>query len=144
VLIGLVVWQGLEYRKDRQIEQAREEAVAAASEQAIEMLAYKFDTAGDELSKAADGLTGDFRDDYTKLIQDVIVPGAEEKQLTVQVTVQAGGVISAEPDSASVLLYLNQITTSAEVPEAQTAGSRVIVDLQKVDDQWLVSSLKPV
>lgn len=144
VLVGLVVWQGLEYREDRQIAQAREEVVDAASEQAVAMLAYNFDTANDQLAGAAEGLTGDFRDDYTKLIDDVIVPGAKEKKLTVQVTVQAGGVISAEPDSASVLLYLNQVTTSADVPEAQTAGSRVIIDLQKVDDRWLVSNLEPI
>lgn len=144
VLVGLVVWQGLEYRRDRQVEQAREEVVDAASEQAVAMLAYNFDTAKDQLAGAADGLTGSFREDYTNLINDVIVPGAEEKKLTVQVTVQAGGVISAEPEHASVLLYLNQITTSADAPEAKTSGSRVRIGLDKVDDRWLVNNLEPV
>ncbi|MFD4367314.1 h domain protein [Rhodococcus sp. NPDC058521] len=144
VLVGLVVWQGLAYREDRQVEQTREEVVDVAGQQAVAMLAYNFDTAEDQLTSASDGLTGSFREDYTKLINDVIVPGAQEKKLTVQVTVQAGGVISAEPEHASVLLYLNQITTSADAPEAKTSGSRVKIGLDKVDGRWLVNNLEPV
>lgn len=108
------------------------------------MLAYDFADVDNQLAAAADGLTGSFRDDYTTLVQETIAPGAKEKQLTVQVSVQAAAPVSTTPDEAVVLLYLNQTTTSADAPDARTSGSRVRVSLQKVDDRWLVDQLTPV
>ncbi|AOW95022.1 h domain protein [Rhodococcus sp. WMMA185] len=130
--------------QDDLAQQARTEAVEAAKDQAVAMLAYDFTDVDDQLASAADGLTGGFRDEYTTLVRDTIGPGAKEKQLTVQVSVQAAAPVSTTPTEAVVLLYLNQITTSAEAPEARTSGSRVRVSLQKIDDRWLVDRLTPV
>ncbi|WP_373863273.1 h domain protein [Rhodococcus marinonascens] len=147
VVIALAVAVGLlwyNHRQDGLAEQARTEAVEAASNQAVAMLAYDFADVDSQLASAADGLTGSFRDEYTALVQETIGPGAKEKQLTVQVTVQAAAPVATTPTEAVVLLYLNQITTSAESPDARTSGSRVRVSLQKVDDRWLVDRLTPV
>jgi Mce-associated membrane protein len=141
VAVGFL-WYG--HRQDQLAEQARSEAVDAASRQAVAMLAYDFANVDSQLAAAADGITGSFRDDYTALVEETIAPGAKEKQLTVQVTVQAGAPVSTTPTEAVVLLYLNQTTTSAEAPDARTSGSRVRVSLQKVDDRWLVDQLTPV
>lgn len=136
------LWQ--DKHQDDLAERARTEAVDAASKQAVAMLAYDFADVDNQLSAAADGLTGSFRDEYAKLVQDTIAPGAKEKQLTVQVSVQAAAPVSTTPDEAVVLLYLNQITTSSDVPDARTSGSRVRMQLQKVDGRWLVDQLTPV
>ncbi|MEV0947654.1 h domain protein [Rhodococcus sp. NPDC049939] len=130
--------------QDGLTQQARTDAVEAARDQAVAMLAYDFTDVDNQLASAADGLTGEFRDEYTKLVQETIAPGAKEKQLTVQVSVQAAAPVSTTPTEAVVLLYLNQITTSAEAPEARTSGSRVRMSLEKVGDRWLVDQLTPV
>ncbi len=139
--VGVLFYQ---YRQNEQTEQARTDAVSAASAQATSMLAYDFDNVDQQLGSAADGLTGDFRDEYTKLVTDVIAPSAKEKSLTVQVTVQGTAVVSADPDEATILLFLNQITTSTDVPDAASSGSRVRMTMEKVDGRWLASELAPI
>lgn len=135
---GYQLWQ-----HDR-TEQARADAMSAASRTVSAMFTYEPGTVDTELPKAADGLTEAFRNDYLKLIKEAIAPGAKEKQLTVKATTQAEGVVSAEPEHAVVLLYLNQLTTSKDTPDGATSGSRVRVSLDKADDRWLVAQVTPV
>ncbi|MGA9873214.1 MAG: h domain protein [Rhodococcus sp. (in: high G+C Gram-positive bacteria)] len=147
VVLALAVGVGVlfhQYRQSQHTEQARTDAVDAARAQATAMLAYDFGGVDDQLGSAAEGLTGDFRDEYTTLVTDVIAPAAKEKSLTVQVTVQGAAVVDAEPESATVLLFLNQITTSSEAPEAASSGSRVRMTMDKVDGRWLTSKLEPI
>ncbi|WP_255450371.1 h domain protein [Skermania sp. ID1734] len=147
VVVALIVANvllGLAYMHDRQSEQARTDAVAAASSEAEAMLGYDFNTVDKSLPKAADGLTGDFRGQYMNLVNGTIIPGAKEKQLTVKVSVQGAAVVDARPSDATVLLFLNQVTTSKDSPKAATTGSRVRVQMSKVDGRWLVSNLTPI
>lgn len=125
-------------------ERARQDAVTAADRAVSAMFSYNFTNVDTELPKAADNLSADFREDYLKLINQAIAPGAKEKQLTVQATTQASGVVSADRDHAVVLLYLNQVTTSKESPQGTTTGSRVRVTLDKTDDRWLVDAVTPI
>ena len=108
------------------------------------MLGYDFGTVDTELPKAADGLTGGFKDDYTTLIRQAIIPGAQEKQITVKVSVQATSVVSASKNDATVLLFINQVTTSKDNPQAATSGSRVRMTMHKEDGRWLTSALTPL
>ncbi|MFC4124460.1 h domain protein [Nocardia rhizosphaerae] len=135
---GYQLWQ-----HDR-TEQARTDAMSTAGRTVSAMFTYEPATVDTELVRAADGLTESFRNDYLQLIREAIAPGAKEKQLTVKATTQAEAVISADPDHAVVLLYLNQLTTSKDTPDGTTSGSRVRVSLDKSDDRWLVSQVTPV
>ncbi|MBY6414681.1 h domain protein [Rhodococcus sp. BP-252] len=147
VVLGLAAGVGVlfyHYRQNERTEQARTDAVTAASAQAVAMLAYDFGGVDQQLASAADGLTGDFKDEYSALVTSVIAPGAKEKSLTVQVTVQGASVVDAAPDTATVLLFLNQITTSSDAPDAASSGSRVRMSMENVDGRWLVSGLEPI
>ena len=143
LLIAVIVL-GNDYRIDRQTEAARTDSVDAAGRQAVSMFAYDFKNVDTELPKAVDGLTGDLEDQYKGLIASTIAPGAKEKQLTVKVSVQGGSVVSASPQDAVVLLFLNQVTTSKDTPQAVTSGSRLRMTLHKDDGRWLVSNVKPI
>ena len=48
------------------------------------------------------------------------------------------------PDSAVVLVFINQTTTSKENPDGAFAASSVKVGLKKIDDRWLISAFDPV
>ncbi|MFD4356080.1 h domain protein [Nocardia sp. NPDC058518] len=135
---GFQLWQ-----QDK-TEQARTDAMSTASRTVSAMFTYEPATVDTELPKAADNLTESFRAEYLKLIEQAIAPGAKEKQLTVKATTQAEGVVSADPEKAVVLLYLNQLTTSKDSPEGATSGSRVRVSLEKADNRWLVAQVTPV
>ena len=144
VVAVLVGWLGYGKIQDSAAESARAEAVAAAEEQSVAMLAYDFENVDEQAAAAAEGLTGDFRDEYMNLMQNIIAPGAKEKSISVQVSVQASSVVSADADHAVTLLFLNQITTSSENPEAVSSGSRVRVELENQDGRWLVNRLTPI
>lgn len=135
---------GYGYWSDRQAEKARVDSVAAAQHTVESLFSYDFGTADKELPKAADNLTGDFRDTYLKLIESSVIPAAKEKKITVQATAQAAGVISTSKDHASVLVFANQLTTTADSPQGTITSSRVRVELTKQGDHWLASAVTPV
>ncbi|MFZ2529305.1 MAG: twin-arginine translocation pathway signal [Rhodococcus sp. (in: high G+C Gram-positive bacteria)] len=141
VLVGSLAYGKMQ---DSASEAARTDALKVAEEQSVAMLAYDYGSVDEQLASAADGLTGDFREEYLSLMNNIIAPGAKEKQISVQVAVQGSSVVSAEPDRVVALLFLNQITTSSENPEAVSSGSRVRVELENQDGRWLVSRLTPI
>ena len=48
------------------------------------------------------------------------------------------------PDSATVLIFVNQVTTSKERPDPSMASSTVKVSLTKINGQWLITKFDPV
>ena len=70
-------------------------SLQAAKDSTIAMLSYKPDTVEQQLGAARDLLTGDFRDSYTSLTHDVVIPGAKEKQISAVATVPAAASVSA-------------------------------------------------
>ncbi len=139
---GFLKWQDNSVRSS-QI--ARTESVQAAKDTTVKMLSYKPDSVDKELNDARALLTGGFRDEYTSLINDVVIPGAKQKQITAVATVPDGGAasVSAEPNHAVVLVFVNQTVVVGQDTPTDTASS-VRVTLDKVGDQWLISKFDPV
>ena len=59
-------------------------------------------------------------------------------------SVVRAAVSELNPDSAVVLVFINQTTQSADRPDASFTNSSVRVTLKKVDGAWLISSFDPV
>ena len=139
---GFLKWQDNSVRSS-QI--ARIESVQAAKDTTVKMLSYKPDTVDQQLNDARALLSGTFRDDYTSLINDVVIPGAKQKQITAEASVPDGGAasVSAEPNHAVVLLFVNQTVVVGQDAPTDTASS-VRVTLDKVGDHWLISKFDPV
>ncbi|WP_448409738.1 hypothetical protein [Mycolicibacterium sp. XJ647] len=121
----------------------RIESVQTAKDSTVAMLSYKPDTVGQQLNDARDLLTGEFRDSYTSLINDVVIPGAQEQQISAVATVPAAASVSADPNRAVVLLFVNQTVVVGQDAPTDTASS-VRVGLEKVGDRWLISQFDPV
>ncbi|SPM35994.1 Mce associated membrane protein [Mycobacterium rhizamassiliense] len=122
---------------------ARAESTRVASEDVTALLSYKADSADKELNAARDRLTGEFKDAYTSLIREVVIPGAKEKRISAAAKVSAAAPVSATDNHAVVLLYVNQTVTIGD--GAPTDTQPVIrVTLDKVDGRWLVSHFDPV
>lgn len=88
-------------------------------------------------------MTGEFRDSYTSLTNDVVIPGAREKRISTVATVPAAASVQASTDHAVVVVFVNQATTVGDDVPTDTA-STVRVTLEKVDDQWLMSGFEPI
>jgi Mce-associated membrane protein len=122
---------------------AAAESVQAATDATIQMLSYHPDTVDRDLNAARDRMTGAFRDDYTKLTNEVVIPGAKQKHISSLATVPAASSVSASPDHAVVLVFINQSIVMGSDPPTNTASS-VKVSMEKHDRHWLISSFDPV
>jgi len=137
---GYLKWQD----NSAQLEAAASrQGVQAAVESTIALLSYKPDTVDTDLTAARDRLTGTFRDDYTKLINEVVIPGSKQKHISAVATVPAAGPVSASENQATVLVFVNQTVAVGNDPPTNTASS-IRITLDKVHDRWLISQFDPV
>jgi Mce-associated membrane protein len=137
---GFAKWQSDSVRDSSA---ARVESVQAATENTIAILTYQPDKAEKELNAARDRLAQPFRDEYTKLITDVVIPGSKEKKISAIAAVPAAASISATPRTAQVLVFIDQsIVIGTDAPTS--TASTVRVTLQKDQDRWLISQFDPV
>jgi Mce-associated membrane protein len=127
----------------RDLQSARVESVAAATQIATRLLSYQPDTVERDLGAARDDLTGQFRDSYTSLTHDVVIPGAKQRHISAVATVPAAASVSTSQNRATVLLYINQSIIIGSDAPASTA-STVKVTLDKVGARWLISSFDPI
>jgi Mce-associated membrane protein len=122
---------------------ARDESMQVAKDSTVALLSYKPDTVEKQLGDARNLLTGDFRDSYTSLTTDVVIPGAKQKQISAVATIPAAAAVSANPNHAVVLLFVNQTVIVGQDAPTDSASS-VRVTLDKVDGRWLISKFDPV
>jgi Mce-associated membrane protein len=137
---GFVKWRDAAARNAAD---ARAESVQAAADGTIALLSYHPDAVQKDLQAAQGRLTGTFLNAYTKLTHDVVIPGAQQKQISAVATVPGAASVSATTDRAVVLLFVNQtITVGHDVPT--NTGSSVRVTLDKIGWRWLISQFDPV
>jgi Mce-associated membrane protein len=127
----------------RDSETVRDEAVQAAQDSTVALLSYTPDKVEQQLGAARDLLTGDFRDSYTSLTNDVVIPGAKQKQISAAATVPAVASVSAAPGHAVVLVFVNQTVIVGQSAPTDTASS-VRVTLDKIGGHWLISKFDPI
>jgi Mce-associated membrane protein len=122
---------------------ARTESVRAASEDTVALLSYKADSVDKDLGAARERLTGEFKDAYTEMTRQVVIPGAKEKHISAVAKVKAAASVSATANDAVVLLFVDQTVTIGD--GAPTDTQPVIrTTLDKVNGRWLVSRFDPV
>jgi Mce-associated membrane protein len=124
-------------------ESARIAAVRAATESTVALLSYKASSVDKDLDTARDRLTGAFKDAYTSLIHDVVIPGAKQRQISAIATVPAAASVSATADHAVVLLFVDQTVNVGNDPPTDTA-SAVRITLDRRGGRWLISQFDPI
>lgn len=122
---------------------ARIESVTAAKESTIALLSYKPETAEKDLGAARDRTTGIFKESYTQLTHDVVIPGARQKHISAVANVPAAASVSATPNHAVALLFVDQTVVMGTDEPTDTASS-VRVTLDKIGGRWLISGFDPV
>jgi Mce-associated membrane protein len=127
----------------RTAQTARTESVAAAKESAIAILSYQPDSVEKSLVAARDRLTSPYKDAYTKLTNDVVIPGAQQDHVSVTATVPAAASVSASPRHAVVTLFVDQVAANGENAPTTTESS-IRVTLEKISGRWLISGFDPI
>lgn len=132
------------YRPDQQVgDAAAHRAIQAASDGAVAALSYSYDNLNRDFSNAKAHLTGDFLAYYSKFADDAIAPTAQKGQLTATAKVIRAAVSELHPDSAVVLVFVDQTTASVQKKDPEKTQSSVLVTLTKVDGSWLIAKFEP-
>lgn len=137
---GLMKWQDT---SSRDAEVARSESVRAARDSTIALLSFRSDTVEKDVEAARNRLTGRFRDTYTQVTREVLIPNAEARQVSATAHVAAAASESVRQNHAVVLVFADQTVTAVGSPPANTP-SGVRVTLDKINGRWLVSGWDPI
>ncbi|MET9801120.1 hypothetical protein [Streptomyces sp. NPDC006368] len=150
-VLGLIAVAVLarQYRDGRGADRARVQAAEAARKAAPVILSYDHRRLEKDFAAARARLTGSFRDEYRRTTTSVVAPTARKYQGVVKASVvepPGGGdpavsVVSASPERAVVLLFVNQVTTSTQVSGPRVDLNRVRMTLTLTSDGWKVSAV---
>ena len=143
---GVAAWLYFEqYRPDQETNAAAATvALDAAKNGTVALLSYSPESLDKDFATAKSHLTGDFLSYYTQFTEQIVTPAAKQKSVKTSAAVVRAAVSELHPDSAVVLVFINQNTTSKENPDGSFAASAVKVGLKKINDTWLISSFDPV
>ena len=144
VVLALVVtvgWLGWGAVARYQDDAARTDAVRAARQTAQDFVSISGSTIDADLTRVTNGSTGDFADEFERAkaqIKSVVV--ANKVVSKGQVLVAA--VVSADRDSAVVLVVVDATVTNLKAPKGQLRHYRIKVDVVQDKGAWKVSTLK--
>lgn len=128
------------HRTDEQIDSDAAAVVSdAARSGTVALLSYSPETVDDDLATARSHLTGDFLTEFEDFAHRVVAPASKQKALKTTVDVVGAAVAELHPDSAVVLTFVNQTTTSKDQPDPSIAARSLRVSLSKVDGSWLIA-----
>ena len=141
VLLGLVVATvvvGLRLRSDGGRDDARDEAVAAARQQAVNLLSIDYRTAARDLQRIVDGSTGEQQRIYRAQLGSFPAVLRQTRSVSTG-QVLAAGLASYNGDQAEVALAVNQTVRSTESKGEIDTSRRMVLELRREHGRWLVS-----
>jgi Mce-associated membrane protein len=148
VIAALAVAAGvyfLQYRPDRQLDDAAaRRAIQAASDGAAAALSYSTNSMDRDFANAKSHLTGEFLKYYDTFTKQIVTPAVQQKHITQTAAVIRAAVSELHPDSAVVLVFLNETTASVDKPQPLITPTSVRITLTKVSGTWLISKLDPL
>jgi Mce-associated membrane protein len=134
-----------QYRPDKQTDSSVASAVAnAASEGTVALLSYSPESLDKDFANAKTHLSGDFLSYYNQFTEQIVAPAAKQKSLKTNARVLGAAVQDLHPNSAVVLVLVDQSTTSKDNPDPAMASSSVLVSLTRVNGAWLITKFDPV
>jgi Mce-associated membrane protein len=114
-----------------------------AAQQIPLVFGFDYQTVERSLGDASQLLTPDYRREFSDRATKDIIPQARERQLISQANVVGVGVLTAQRNSASVMVFMNRTVTDKSKQPVYD-GSRLRVDYEKLDGQWKIKYITPL
>jgi Mce-associated membrane protein len=137
---GWLYWNRVEFRGEQA---TRVDMVNQAKEDIPKVFGYDYQTVERSLNDIYPLLTPSYRQEFKDRAVKDIIPQARERQLVSQANEVGVGVLSAQRNSGSVMVYLNRTVTDKSKQPVYD-GSRLKVDYVKVGDDWLINYITPI
>ena len=117
--------------------------VRSASDGTVALLSYAPESLDKDFATARSHLSGEFLTYYNDLTQRIIAPAAKQKSLKTTAHVVAAALSELRPDSAVVLVYVDQTTTSNDSPDPTKSTSSALVRMARINGNWLIVKFDP-
>ena len=143
---GVATWLYFkQYRPDQQTDASVARTVVdAATDGTVALLSYSADSLDRDFANARSHLAGDFLSYYDQFTQQTVAPMAKQKSMKTTGKVTGAAVSELHPDSAVVLVFVDQVTTTKDSPQPSMAVSSVLVRMSRVNGNWLITKFTPV
>ncbi len=119
------------------------EAISSVSASLNRVFTYDYASPEATQQAASELLVGDASSQY-KTLFDALQSKASGQQLTLKTTTVLGGVTTLTPDSARLLVFLDQSSTRASDSSSSTAAAQLDVAAVKRDGVWKISEIRPL
>ncbi|WP_432827662.1 hypothetical protein [Dactylosporangium sp. CA-092794] len=134
---------GSRWYGDRMLEQAHQQALAAAKQTTVDFVSVSAGSVDRDLQRIVAGATGDFRDEFTRG-QAQVRAAVVENNVDSRGTVLRAALVSGDRERAVVLVAVDATVRNAKAPEGRASHYRIQVDLAHDRDsgRWLVAKLQ--
>ncbi|BBX34246.1 hypothetical protein MMAG44476_13406 [Mycolicibacterium mageritense DSM 44476 = CIP 104973] len=137
---GSMYWNRVETHAEQQ---TRDALPDLAKDQIPAILGFDYQTIRASSIQAYQLMTPEFRKQYEDESNKTIIPQALDRQVISQVNVVGVGMLTAQRNSGSVLVFMNRTLTDKS-KQPLYDGSRLQVDYQKIDGRWLINAINLV
>ncbi|HEY7051119.1 MAG TPA: mammalian cell entry protein [Mycobacterium sp.] len=139
---GWLYWDRMQVRADQV---THDELAPLAQKQIPLVFGYDYQTVERSLTDAYRFLTPDYRREFESKANSDIIPQARQRQIISQANVVGVGVMEAQRNSGSVMVFINR-TVSDKTNRQQPIydGARLKVDYKRIDGNWLINYITPI
>ncbi|MBC2637713.1 MULTISPECIES: hypothetical protein [unclassified Rhodococcus (in: high G+C Gram-positive bacteria)] len=130
--------------RDHSLEQVRTGAAAEIGTLTATVLSYSPDTVEADVETSKVHLTGDFLTQFSDLSASEVVPRAKQDAISAKWDVTGTSLVTAEADTATVLVFLHGTVTSGATPHTEDLSSSVRVRAERTGQSWSISDLEPL
>ena len=140
LLLGATVL-GLRLRDDVLDDRARSQALTAARQSALNLTSIDREDFEGDVGRVLDGATGEFRQDFAGRVEELETL-LQENEVAAEGRVLEAGIVRSDRRSATALVVVDSTVRNKTVPDGRVNSYRMKVELEKVGDSWLTSSLE--
>ena len=134
----------LQYRPNQQTDDvAVHTAIKAASDGTVALLSYSPENLDNDVAAGKSHLTGELLRYFTGFSQYFVAPAVRQQRVKASASVLRAAVADMHPNSAVVLLFVHQTTSSKDKPDPVLSTNNVRVTLTKVNGSWLIAKFEP-
>ena len=140
LLVGAVLL-GLRLRDASLQAEARKDALTAARQSALNLTSIDQEEFDEDVDRVLEGATGEFRQDFQARAGD-LEKLLEDNQVTAEGRVLEAGIVRADRKNATALVVVDSTVRNTATPEGRVNSYRMRLELERVGDRWLTSTLE--
>jgi Mce-associated membrane protein len=126
---------------ERAIRAGSSQALAAADTALAAVFSYRWRSFAAHLGQVRGLLTPSFARSYLATEGRATEPTATRERAGVTAVVRKSALASAGSSASTVLIFLDEMTTTAGHPVARTSGRSLLVTVRRSGSTWLISGI---